>query len=206
MIVSYNTPKTQACASFTEKKSEFTGYIKPVANEHEALAFLEEIRAANRKANHNCYAYVLRSMSRHSDDGEPSGTAGAPILDVLTKEGLTDVICVVVRYFGGIMLGGGGLVRAYSKAASLAVDKAGIREMSVAQKLRVTLEYPLYSKVVQKKKKKGLHVESRDFGENITLTLVVLEEIAEKFTADLTEACSGAIVVDFIQRECFDFG
>ncbi|MCL2638981.1 MAG: YigZ family protein, partial [Oscillospiraceae bacterium] len=174
----------------------------------DALAFLDEIRAANRKANHNCYAYILREsgVSRHSDDGEPSGTAGVVILDALKSNGLTDVICVVTRYFGGILLGAGGLVRAYSKAASLAVSEAGVRTMSVARKLSVALEYPLYSKVERVFTQKGLHIESRDFGENVTLTLVIIEELAEKFTADLIEACNGAVVVEFIQSKHFDFG
>ncbi|MCL2697174.1 MAG: IMPACT family protein [Oscillospiraceae bacterium] len=209
----YKTPKIYAKISFAEKKSEFIGYIKPAASEKEAQGFLEEIRASNRKANHNCWAYVIRSeiaaggtTVRYSDDGEPSGTAGAPILDVLTKAGLTGAVCVVTRYFGGILLGAGGLVRAYSKAASLAVSEAGIRTMSAARKLCVTLEYPLYSKIERVFTSRGLHVESRDFSENVTLTLVVHDELADKFIQDLIESCNGAVVVEFIQNEYFDFG
>jgi uncharacterized YigZ family protein len=204
----YSSPLKSAVVSFTEKKSEFIGHIKPVTGEREAQGFIEEVRAANRKANHNCYAYILREsgITRYSDDGEPSGTAGVPILEVLTKNGLTDAVCVVTRYFGGIMLGAGGLVRAYSKAASLAAAEAGVRVFSPARVLTVTLEYPLYSKVERVFTREGLQVEARDFGENVTLTLVIREETADAFIEELTEACNGAVVVNYLQNKCFDFG
>jgi uncharacterized YigZ family protein len=203
----YSSPLKSISVTFTERKSEFIGHVKPVGSEREALDFLEEIRARHRKASHNCYAYILRGgVSRHSDDGEPSGTAGVPILDVLQKAGLVDVICVVTRYFGGIMLGAGGLVRAYSKTASLAAAEAGIKTFSPARRIKATLEYPLYSKVERLFTREGLQVESRDFNENVTLTLVVLEEIAEKFTAELIDSCNSSVVVEFIQSEHFCFG
>ena len=115
----YKTIADRCEARFIEKKSEFIGYLAPVAAEDEAIAFINEIRAMHRKATHNCYAYILRenSTARHSDDGEPSGTAGVPIYEVLRKEELCNVACVVTRYFGGIMLGAGGLVRAYTRGA-----------------------------------------------------------------------------------------
>ncbi|MDE6746466.1 MAG: YigZ family protein, partial [Oscillospiraceae bacterium] len=120
----YSTVRGSADASFTEKKSEFIGHIRHVETEEEAVDFINEIRASHRKAKHNVYAYILRegNTSRYSDDSEPQGTAGVPVLEVLRKEGLTDVCCVVTRYFGGILLGGGGLVRAYSHSAKIAVD------------------------------------------------------------------------------------
>lgn len=105
--MSYKTIRNRTEASFTEKKSEFIGYISPAGTEEEAIGFINEIRAMHRKATHNCYAYILRNNNtgRHSDDGEPGGTAGMPIYDVLSKNGITDVVCVVTRYFGGILLG-----------------------------------------------------------------------------------------------------
>ena len=120
----YKTIARRCEARFIEKKSEFIGYLCPVQTEEQAVAFIEEIRAMHRKATHNCYAYILRenNAARHSDDGEPGGTAGVPIYEVLRKEGLTDVCCVVTRYFGGVLLGAGGLVRAYTKGAKDAVD------------------------------------------------------------------------------------
>lgn len=106
----YKTIARRCEARFIEKKSEFIGYLCPVQTEEQAVAFIEEIRAMHRKATHNCYAYILRenNAARHSDDGEPGGTAGVPIYEVLRKEGLTDVCCVVTRYFGGVLLGAGG--------------------------------------------------------------------------------------------------
>ena len=125
---SYRTVAAPAQDEFTEKKSRFIGFIAPVTTEQEAAEFVEEIRARHREARHHCYAYLLRqgNLSRFSDDGEPSGTAGRPILEVLQREELTDVCVVVVRYFGGILLGTGGLARAYPQVCNLAVAAAEI--------------------------------------------------------------------------------
>ena len=145
----YETIYERAQASFIEKKSEFIGYISPVKDANEAIAFVNEIRAMHRKATHNVYAYILREQNtaRYSDDGEPQGTAGVPVLDVLKKEGLTDICCVVTRYFGGILLGGGGLIRAYSHSAKLAVDSAQRMIMCASYKVEVTVDYNLYGKI-----------------------------------------------------------
>ena len=139
---SYKTIAERAQASFIEKKSEFIGNIAPCTTESEAISFVEEIRKQHRKATHNCYAYILRenNIGRHSDDGEPSGTAGAPMFEVLKKEGLTDVCCVVTRYFGGVLLGAGGLVRAYSNGVTAAVGASRIKEMKSAAKLIIEVE------------------------------------------------------------------
>ena len=125
----YRTIAQAVTASFIEKKSEFIATLVPVQTADAAIACIEEVRKANRKARHNVYAYILREnhMTRYSDDGEPQGTAGVPVLNVLQKQNLTDVCCVVTRYFGGILLGGGGLVRAYSHSAALAVEAAQIQ-------------------------------------------------------------------------------
>ena len=144
--MSYKTIRNRTEASFTEKKSEFIGYISPAGTEEEAIGFINEIRAMHRKATHNCYAYILRNNNtgRHSDDGEPGGTAGMPIYDVLSKNGITDVVCVVTRYFGGILLGTGGLVHAYSKGASMALANAEIVNMEVADSLKISCDYTMY--------------------------------------------------------------
>jgi len=212
MIISaYKTPAGKARASFTERKSEFIGSIRPASSEQQALDFLEEIRAANRKANHNCYAYILRenNITRFSDDGEPSGTAGAVILDTLKKESLINAVCVVTRYFGGILLGAGGLSRAYSKAAALAVSESGVKTMSPAAKLCITLDYPLYG-VFERAERKflsgGVSVLTRDFGEKIALTLYVRADLSDKFVSELTDACNGKIIVEHLQIEHFFFG
>ena len=145
----YITIKGRAEDSFVEKKSEFIGYIKHVESGDEAVEFINEIKAMHRKAKHNVYAYIVRdeNTSRYSDDGEPQGTAGVPVLDVLKKEGLTDVCVVVTRYFGGILLGGGGLVRAYSHACKLAVDAAVRMIMCECREVKAVCDYSLYGKI-----------------------------------------------------------
>ena len=141
MSAGWTTVKEAAVASFIERKSEFIGSITPVKTEEEAIAFVNSVKKQYADAKHNVYAYLLRenNVTRFSDDGEPHGTAGLPVLDVLRKEGVTDVAVVVTRYFGGILLGTGGLVRAYSQAAKMALDAAGKSTMEklLAFSLRV---------------------------------------------------------------------
>ena len=203
----YRTIADRCEAKFIEKKSEFIGYLAPVETEEQAIAFVEEIRAMHRKATHNCYAYILREngTARHSDDGEPSGTAGVPIYEVLRKEGLVDVACVVTRYFGGIMLGAGGLVRAYTKGAKDAVDAADIKVMAYAQRLTVEVEYSLYGRLGQIFADFGVRVESEDFADSVKITLCVRCESVEGLTARLIDACNGKVDVQNVQELWFDF-
>ena len=198
----------QRCeASFIEKKSEFIGYLCPVQTEEQAAAFIEEIRAMHRKATHNCYAYILRenNAARHSDDGEPGGTAGVPIYEVLRKEGLTDVCCVVTRYFGGILLGAGGLVRAYTKGAKEAVEAAQIKCMASAVKLLVTVDYGLYGRLAQIFADFDARVADEQFADNVKITLFIREENAQKLTDKLIDSCSGAISVEKLEKLSYDF-
>ena len=206
--MSYKTLAAPAEAEFIEKKSRFIGYISPVQNEQEAIDFINKIRAMHRKATHNCYAYILRdnNISRHSDDGEPSGTAGVPIYEVLRKEGLTDVCCVVTRYFGGILLGAGGLVRAYSKGAKIAIDAAQIKDMCMAERLRITLDYGLYGRIGALLAQHGFRSENEDFAADVSITGVLRQENAEAFTAELVDLCNGRVAIDSLEvMEC-DFG
>ena len=149
--MNYFTISKAVSNSFIEKKSEFIGYISPVKTNDEAVEFISRIKSMHRKAKHNAYAYILKNgnISRYSDDGEPQGTAGIPVLDVIQKRGLTDVCVVVTRYFGGILLGGGGLVRAYSHAASIACDAAKIMDMRLCHKLIIETDYNMYGKISQ---------------------------------------------------------
>lgn len=171
----YNTIYSPANASFIENKSEFIGYIAPVKTSDEAIAFINGIRAMHRKATHNVYAYILRdgNTSRYSDDGEPQGTAGVPVLDVLQKEGLTDVCCVVTRYFGGILLGGGGLVRAYSHSAKIAVDAAQRMIMCSCFKIEVSVDYNLYGTISYILPEFGVKILDTDFGTEVKISLLV---------------------------------
>ena len=203
----YKTIARRCEARFIEKKSEFIGYLCPVQTEEQAVAFIEEIRAMHRKATHNCYAYILRenNAARHSDDGEPGGTAGVPIYEVLRKEGLTDVCCVVTRYFGGVLLGAGGLVRAYTKGAKDAVDAAQIKCMAEAVKLAVTVDYGLYGRLAQVFADFDARVEDERFADNVRIVLHIRAENSQKLTDKLVDVCNGAVSVAEIEKLNFDF-
>ncbi len=203
----YKTIARRCESRFIEKKSEFIGYLCPVQTEEQAVAFIEEIRAMHRKATHNCYAYILRenNAARHSDDGEPGGTAGVPIYEVLRKEGLTDVCCVVTRYFGGVLLGAGGLVRAYTKGAKDAVDAAQIKCMAEAVKLAVTVDYGLYGRLAQVFADFDARVEDERFADNVRIVLHIRAENSQKLTDKLVDVCNGAVSVEEIEKLNFDF-
>ncbi len=143
--MNYKTVKQGAYDEFVDKKSRFIGYVKPVICEDEAIEFINAVRKKHSDATHNCYAYIVRdnNIMRYSDDGEPAGTAGMPILDVLRKESLTDLCVVVTRYFGGTLLGTGGLVRAYTKGAQVALDAAGRIEKLFCNIYSVKCDYAL---------------------------------------------------------------
>lgn len=207
MILEYKTVAKAASASFTERKSEFIGHISPCTAEEDALSFIAEIRRQHRKAAHNCYAYILRdnNISRHSDDGEPGGTAGAPMYEVLKKEGLTDVCCVVTRYFGGILLGAGGLVRAYSNSVKIAVDAAGIKELRPASRLKITLEYSLYGKLGSLFAEYDVRVQKEDFAADVCIELCLDSRLAEAFKKSLADLCFGRVKAEDMGTEEFDF-
>lgn len=197
----YKTIAGHCEARFIEKKSEFIGYLAPVSTEDEAVKFIAEIRALHPKARHNCYAYILRenNTARHSDDGEPQGTAGAPIYEVLRREGLTDAACVVTRYFGGILLGAGGLTRAYAKACADAVEAAVIRLYAEAVLLEITLDYSLYGRLAAIFAEFGAKIASEDFSEQVKSSVYVKTELAKALSDRLVDACNGKVVV--VERE-----
>lgn len=192
--MNYFTIYEPAEASFIEKKSEFIGYIAPVKTNEEAIEFIGKIKSMHRKARHNVYAYILRhdNISRYSDDGEPQGTAGTPVLEVLQKRGLTDVCVVVTRYFGGILLGGGGLVRAYSHAASIACDAAKIMDMRQCHRLKINADYGLYGKISYILPNFDVITVNSDFGSSVTLEILVQNELLSSLTKELTEITNGA--------------
>ena len=193
--MNYSTIYAKAEASFTEKKSEFIGYIAPVKTPDEAVSFISEIREKHRKATHNVYAYILRdnNISRYSDDGEPQGTAGVPVLDVLQKEGLTDVCCVVTRYFGGVLLGGGGLVRAYSHSAKIAVDAAQRMIMCSCFKVDFSVDYNLYGKITYILPDFEVKILDTVFETDVKISLFIKSEKYDDFIKKLIDLCSGNI-------------
>ena len=201
----YSTINGFAEASFIERKSEFIGYIKHVETNDEAVDFINEIRAKHRKATHNVYAYILRdgSTSRYSDDGEPQGTAGVPVLDVLMKEGLTDICCVVTRYFGGILLGGGGLVRAYSHSAKIAVEAAERLIMCRCFPIDVTVDYNLYGKINYILPEFEVKILDTVFASDVTVKMLVKLDYIDKLKEKLTDITNGNILIEQFD-ECFE--
>lgn len=172
----YKTLIRRAQDEFIVNKSRFIGHAAPVESEEEALAFLAEMRKTYKDANHNCYAYIVgvnMGIMRYSDDGEPGGTAGLPIMEVLRARGVTNCCVVVTRYFGGVLLGAGGLVRAYSKGAAIAVDAAGVGVIHPTARYLIDMEYSLLGVVDHYLKDQPVQVEERSFTDRVTLTLVV---------------------------------
>lgn len=197
----YTTVAQEAAVEFVEKKSRFISAIRPVTTEEEALAFLAEKRTAFWDASHNCYAYILREsgIQRYSDAGEPQGTAGVPILEVLRKEGLCDVVVVVTRYFGGTLLGAGGLVRAYSHSAKLAVDAAGRLQMRTCTLISINMPYPLYGRLSTLLQ--TVQVLDCVFAEDVTLRLRLASDELPRFTAQLTEMSGGTVLPEILGEE-----
>lgn len=179
---------------FYEKKSHFIGRVWPVETEEEALAKIQEMKKQHYDATHNCWAYIIRDGAvRFSDDGEPGGTAGMPMLQVLQREGLYNIVCVVTRYFGGILLGAGGLVRAYTKGAKIAVDAAGKSMKRVWTVLYVPCPYTFYERVKLLVGECEGIMRQTDFGAEVELELLFPEAMAEVFLDKLTDMTAGTV-------------
>ena len=167
---------------FEEKKSKFLAYCLPVATEDGALQFLKSIQKRHSDASHNCYAYSIQGgATRFSDDGEPQGTAGMPILNVFQKQGITNFICVVTRYYGGIQLGTGGLVRAYSSAAKGAITASGTQEFISYKTFKVKCVYSNLDKVKYHFDKLGIKILNQNFTDQCELEVSVKEDLVEQF-------------------------
>lgn len=191
----YTTIRAAASDEFVERRSRFIGYIAPVRTEEEAVAFISEKKALHWDASHNVYAYILREgqTRRYSDDGEPQGTAGVPVLEVLQREGLVDVAAVVTRYFGGVLLGAGGLVRAYSHAAKLAVDAAERMVMSECAELSAMFSYDQYGRIERLLAKYGARTLGSDYAADVTLRVLMKANRVEAFQRDLAELTAGRV-------------
>lgn len=198
IMQAYKTVSQEAQDDFIERKSKFIGYCKPVTTEEEALAFIKEKKSAHWDATHNAYAYCLRKgqVKRYSDDGEPQGTAGVPTLDVIQKNNLTDVVVVVTRYFGGILLGGGGLVRAYSHGARLAVEAGGIVEMCPSYLCRITCSYTQYGKVCALIPSHSGVIDTTEFTDRVLLDFHLDITRFSNFQKDLTNVSCGELTAE----------
>ena len=201
----YITVKGYGEARFEEKKSVFIGYCEHVTSGEEALAFVKKIKEKHRDATHNCYGYVMKGgiLCRYSDDGEPQGTAGKPILDMLVKSGVDDVCVVVTRYFGGTLLGTGGLVHAYSLGAKMAVEAAGVAQFENYVVLQVACSYSDYQRVGLELERCDAIIDNTDYSDVVSVQFAVKDKFAEEITRKISEITSGKSIPEKIE-ERFD--
>ena len=199
----YKTLICRASDEFIIHKSRFIGYGCPCETEEEALAFLSEIRARHKDATHNCYAYIIGAnmgVMRYSDDGEPGGTAGMPIIEVMKARQITNACVVVVRYFGGVLLGAGGLTRAYSQGAATAINAAGVGEVSPTRRYLMEVPYPMLGRVEYLLKSLPVIVEDKQFSDAIVMTLIVRARDDEAFLSAVTSGTDGRIEPIFMEE------
>ena len=192
----YFVPAGSGEAEFVEKRSSFLGHVRFVETEDAARDFINEMKKKHYDARHNCWCYLIgENVVRYSDDGEPQGTAGVPVFEVLRKEGLTDVCCVVTRYFGGILLGGGGLVRAYSHSAKIAVDAAERKKMCSCYPMEITSDYGLYGKIVNILPEFEVKITDTVFETDVTVKLLCRSALTDALTEKLIDTANGKITV-----------
>ena len=200
------TVKEEAHAEFEEKRSLFIGHAIRTDTEEEALAFIKSLKKQYQDATHNVYAYMLKcdTVARYSDDGEPQGTAGMPVLDVIRKSGVRNVCVVVTRYFGGTLLGAGGLIRAYSHAASIALDAAGIITYRPYSEFELICGYSEYGKYNVLISEAAAVIDSVDFAEQVTIRYALPKVNSETLTKKIIEAGYGRDIPKAI-GERFDY-
>ena len=193
----YKTVEKFAETEFIEKKSRFISFVYPIISEAEAISHIEAARKRFYDSSHVVYAYKIRenNISRFSDDGEPQGTAGIPVLEVINKSDLIDALVIVVRYFGGTMLGAGGLVRAYSKSASLGISEANIITMAVCIEFSIDCPYHMFGKIEYVLINNNAVKINIEYGENVKINYYIEEDNFERLKKEITEASNGVIEV-----------
>lgn len=198
MIARYKTVRKAGDKEIVIKKSRFIGYIRPVETEEDAVQFIEEIKKRHWNATHNCSAYMIGErdeIQKQSDDGEPSGTAGKPILEVIKNQGLKNVAIVVTRYFGGIMLGAGGLIRAYTDGAVAAIEAGEVITQVLHREIYVELDYTWLGKAENELRNKGVHTGETAFADKVTLLCLPLDDECEEFIGWMTDMTQGQAVI-----------
>jgi len=198
---SFYTIKENSIDELIEKKSRFIANVFYVRNEEEVNNKIEEVKKINRDARHHVYAYRLESgVEKYSDDGEPSGTAGVPILDILRGEELVNVLIVVTRYFGGILLGTGGLVRAYGGVAKLVLENVSKVEMKLCAEYRITIDYDMYSILQYYFKNNDIRILSTNFLEKIEINVLVIDSFIPKFLNDLSDITNRKVTLEEVNK------
>jgi uncharacterized YigZ family protein len=200
----YKTIYKYGEAEIIINKSKFIGYAMPIEAEEEALEFIEKIKTRHRDATHNVYAYVLGKNSntqRFSDDGEPSGTAGIPALEVIKKEDLRNVVVVITRYFGGVKLGGGGLIRAYTKGAKIGLEAGSIIDMVLHQKIKIRMDYTLYGKVENYLINEEYIVDGTIFDDAVNTFVYIEDHKVEEFYTIIADLTNGNGILENLEEE-----
>lgn len=189
-------------------KSRFIGYAAPITSEEDAINFIEEIKSIHKDATHNVYGYVLgenSTIQRYSDDGEPSGTAGIPVLEVIKKEELKDIVVVVTRYFGGIKLGTGGLIRAYTKGAKIGLEAANIVDRILFKKIKIRIDYTLYGKIENELINKDYIIQDIIFDDKVNLIVFCEIDTIDYFKKMIDDLSSGKACYEELEDEYLDF-
>jgi len=194
-MTTYLVPAAYGEAEYVEKRSRFIARVWPVESEAEALSHLEATRKQHYDARHNVYAYIIRDggIMRYSDDGEPQGTSGQPTLSVFRSQEIQNFCCVVTRYFGGILLGTGGLVRAYSTAAKMALENAGISQMALWKSIELGCTYSQFERIKRLLEEHEAVIENTDFGADIVFSALLREDMEPIFSKALTELTAGTV-------------
>ena len=198
---SYRIPTKSGASEYVDKRSRFLGLVRPVGSEDEARTIIAACKKQYHDARHNCWCYLLRDgTERYSDDGEPQGTAGQPMLNVFQRENVENVVCIVTRYFGGILLGAGGLTRAYAKAAKDALDNAGKARMQPFSVLLLECPYPMFERIKLLIEGHEGKIESSDYGAAVTLTFLLPVQRTADFSAALTELSGGQMSAEEVEQ------
>ena len=198
----FKVPFQPADSEFVEKRSRFISHIWPVETEEQAQQYIKDMKAKYYDARHNCWCYrVGPTTARYSDDGEPQGTAGQPMLKVLEREEVTNVCCVVTRYFGGILLGAGGLTRAYAKGAKDALVAAGVAVMGAWARVEVPCTYPLFERVKLETEAQSGVIDDVVYGADVVLSISLPAEKTETLQERLTELSAGGIALRVLSQE-----
>lgn len=209
MLAEYKTILNTAEAEFEEKKSRFIANVRPVTCEEEALEFIEAMRSKYWNATHNVYAYSINNetlVQRYSDDGEPSGTAGMPTLEVIKRMGLQDAVVVVTRYFGGTLLGASGLIRAYSKSASLGLEAAEIVTRKLCYNLNIIIEYTIFGRLQNMLISNNNIIKEIRYEQDVELCVLIEVGNEEKLMKDIVEVSNGRAILDLGEKTYITLG
>lgn len=209
MLAEYKTILNYATAEFEEKKSRFISSVKPVSDEEEAIEFINNLKSKYWNATHNVYAYSINNetlIQRYSDDGEPSGTAGMPVLEVMKKMGVQNTVVVVTRYFGGTLLGASGLIRAYSKSAVMGFEAGEIVSKKLCVNLNIVVEYTLFGKLQNMLITNNNIIKSIQYGQDVELCVLIEVGSEEKLMGDIVENSNGRALIDVGEKAYITLG